>query len=74
MSPGCATAFRRKRTLLRRERAALLPLTVQKNGNTSTLSIIAGIKSLLPFIKTIVPPEMDIKTFGGPIHLCEGRH
>jgi len=36
-------------------------LTVQKNGNTSTLSIIAGIKSLLPFIKTIVPPEMDIK-------------
>src|SRR6201984_1259327 len=36
-------------------------LTVQKNGNTSTLSIIAGIKSLLPFIKTIVPPALDIK-------------
>src|SRR5882757_1716701 len=36
-------------------------LTVQKNGNTSTLSIIAGIKSLLPFIRTIVPPALDIK-------------
>src|SRR5246127_149634 len=36
-------------------------LTVQKNGNTSTLSIISGIKALLPFIKTLVPPELDIK-------------
>src|SRR5580693_4868387 len=41
------------------QRASLL--TVQKNGNTSTLNIIAGIKSLLPFIKTQVPPELDIK-------------
>lgn len=36
-------------------------LTVQKNGNTSTLSIISGIKDLLPFIKTMVPPELAIK-------------
>src|ERR1700732_1580653 len=36
-------------------------ITVQKNGNTSTLSIIAGIKALLPFIKTTVPPALDIK-------------
>src|SRR5216684_4177480 len=36
-------------------------LTVQKSGNTSTLSIIAGIKALLPFIKTTVPPALDIK-------------
>src|ERR1700758_3679766 len=36
-------------------------LTVQKNGNTSTLSIIAGIKALLPFIKSTVPPALDIK-------------
>src|ERR1700688_4532227 len=35
-------------------------LTVQKNGNTSTLSIIAGIKSLLPLIKTTVPPQLQI--------------
>jgi len=49
-------------------------LTVQKNGNTSTLSIIAGIKSLLPFIKTIVAAGDGYKTFGGPIHLREGRH
>jgi multidrug efflux pump subunit AcrB len=36
-------------------------LTVQKNGHTSTLNIIAGVKALLPFIKTIVPPQLDIK-------------
>src|ERR1700747_222871 len=36
-------------------------LTVQKNGNTSTLNIIAGIKALLPFVKTTVPPALDIK-------------
>jgi multidrug efflux pump subunit AcrB len=41
------------------QRASLL--TVQKNGTTSTLSIIAGIKALLPQIKTTVPAQLDIK-------------
>src|SRR6201984_1239344 len=41
------------------QRASLL--TVQKNGSASTLSIIAGIKALLPQIKTTVPPALDIK-------------
>src|SRR5258708_22273012 len=41
------------------QRASLL--TVQKHGTTSTLDIIAGIKALLPQIKTTVPPQMDIK-------------
>jgi multidrug efflux pump subunit AcrB len=36
-------------------------LTVQKNGNTSTLSIIGGIKSLLPYIETLVPQSLQIK-------------
>jgi multidrug efflux pump subunit AcrB len=36
-------------------------LTVQKNGNTSTLSIISGINALLPSIKTLVPPALQIK-------------
>src|ERR1700729_1634203 len=36
-------------------------LTVQKNGNTSTLSIISGINALLPFIKSLVPPALQIK-------------
>src|SRR5437764_10291357 len=40
-------------------RASLL--TVLKNGNASTLDIITGIKSLLPQVKTTVPPELDIK-------------
>src|ERR1700730_6114425 len=41
------------------QRASLL--TVQKNGNTSTLNIIAGIKALLPQIKETVPAALDIK-------------
>src|SRR6201988_3795755 len=36
-------------------------ITVQKNGNTSTLNIIAGIKALLPQIKETVPATLDIK-------------
>ena len=36
-------------------------ITIQKNGNTSTLNIIAGIKALLPQIKQTVPPALDIK-------------
>jgi multidrug efflux pump subunit AcrB len=36
-------------------------ITVQKNGNTSTLNIIAGIKALLPQIRQTVPAALDIK-------------
>src|SRR6184192_384044 len=35
-------------------------LTIQKAGNASTLNVIAGIKSLLPRIKTTVPPQLQI--------------
>ena len=35
-------------------------LTIQKAGNASTLSVIAGIKALLPQIKTTVPPQLQI--------------
>src|SRR3982075_3940086 len=35
-------------------------LTIQKAGNASTLSVIAGIKSLLPQIKTTVPAQLQI--------------
>jgi multidrug efflux pump subunit AcrB len=41
------------------QRATLL--TVQKNGNASTLNIINGIKALLPQIKQTVPPALEIK-------------
>src|SRR5579884_260300 len=40
------------------QRASLL--TVQKGGNASTLDVIAGIKKMLPIIKTSVPPELQI--------------
>jgi multidrug efflux pump subunit AcrB len=35
-------------------------LTIQKAGDASTLSVIAGIKALLPQIKTTVPPQLEI--------------
>jgi multidrug efflux pump subunit AcrB len=35
-------------------------LTIQKAGNASTLNVIAGIKSLLPQIKSGLPPQLDI--------------
>jgi multidrug efflux pump subunit AcrB len=36
-------------------------LTIQKAGNASTLDVISGIKSLLPQIKTTVPPQLQIE-------------
>ena len=35
-------------------------LTIQKAGDASTLNVIAGIKALLPYIKTTVPPQLQI--------------
>src|SRR5580658_7073604 len=35
-------------------------LTIQKAGNASTLDVIAGIKALLPQIKTTVPPQLQM--------------
>ncbi|HVI09897.1 MAG TPA: efflux RND transporter permease subunit [Candidatus Binatia bacterium] len=35
-------------------------LTIQKAGDASTLSVIAGIKSLLPQIATTVPPQLKM--------------
>src|SRR5213595_3949502 len=40
-------------------RASLL--TIQKNGNASTLDIISGIKSLLPHIMSGLPPELKVE-------------
>src|SRR6201993_3405628 len=35
-------------------------LTIQKAGDASTLNVISGIKSLLPQIATMVPPQLQI--------------
>ncbi|HEV2715455.1 MAG TPA: efflux RND transporter permease subunit [Terriglobales bacterium] len=40
-------------------RASLL--TIQKNGNASTLDIVSGIKSLLPRIMAGLPPELKVE-------------
>ena len=36
-------------------------LTIQKGGNASTLSVIAGIKSILPQIATTIPPQLKMQ-------------
>ena len=36
-------------------------LTIQKGGNASTLDVIAGIKNLIPQIKSALPPQLDIR-------------
>ncbi|MEO6910646.1 MAG: efflux RND transporter permease subunit, partial [Edaphobacter sp.] len=36
-------------------------LTILKSGSASTLSVVEGIRSLLPRVASIVPPEMVIK-------------
>ncbi len=35
-------------------------LTIQKGGNASTLSVVSGIKAILPQIAATVPPQMKI--------------
>lgn len=39
-------------------------MTVYKNGDVSTLDIIAGVRQLLPFILTTVPSELRVKLVG----------
>src|SRR5580692_7153244 len=39
-------------------------LTVLKSGNASTLSVVGGIRALLPRIKQLVPPELQMKPIG----------
>jgi len=36
-------------------------MTVYKNGNVSTLDIIAGVRKVLPFIVSTLPPELKVK-------------
>jgi multidrug efflux pump subunit AcrB len=36
-------------------------MSVYKNGNVSTLDIISGIRKLLPYVLTTVPPELRVK-------------
>jgi CzcA family heavy metal efflux pump len=35
-------------------------LSILKNGNSSTLSVVAGIRAMLPRVATLVPPELKI--------------
>jgi multidrug efflux pump subunit AcrB len=44
------------------QRGALI--SVLKNGDASTLSVVDGIQKALPRIKTMVPPELNVKAIG----------
>ena len=39
-------------------------MTIQKIGNASTLNIIAAIKQLLPYVKSTLPQDMQIRLLG----------
>jgi multidrug efflux pump subunit AcrB len=39
-------------------------MTILKSGSTSTLSIIQGVKDLLPRLKDSLPEDLDLKTVG----------
>src|SRR5438270_5544793 len=39
-------------------------MTIQKIGSASTLNIIAAIKQLLPYVKSTLPPDLNIRTVG----------
>ncbi len=47
-------------TIVRVDGQRSVLLTIEKAGTASTLAIISGIKSLLPYIKTTVPPQLNI--------------
>ena len=48
-------------------------LTVLKSGQTSTLDIIAGVKSLLPQIAAGLPPQLHDKSAGRPVDIRARR-
>lgn len=39
-------------------------ISILKSGRASTLSVVGGVKALLPRVKTIVPPNLVIKEIG----------
>ncbi len=39
-------------------------VTILKSGNASTLSVVSGVRTLLPRIASTVPPELQIKPIG----------
>ena len=39
-------------------------ITVLKSGNASTLSVVSGVRALLPRLSAIVPPELRMKPIG----------
>jgi multidrug efflux pump subunit AcrB len=39
-------------------------ISVLKNGNSSTLDVVGGIRKLLPHVKDILPPELQITPLG----------
>jgi CzcA family heavy metal efflux pump len=53
--------FSPQTNIVRKDGVRATLLSVIKNGNVSTLSIVDGIRSLLPMVKTIVPPELEIQ-------------
>jgi multidrug efflux pump subunit AcrB len=47
---------------------------VIKDGDASTLSVVQGIRDLLPRVQQTLPPQLNIQQVGGPVRFRSGRH
>ena len=52
--------FQNQTNIVRQNGRRGVLLSVLKNGNASTLSVVAGVRALLPRVATLVPPQLKI--------------
>jgi multidrug efflux pump subunit AcrB len=55
-----ADGFQNQTNVVRQDGHRGVLISVLKNGNASTLSVVAGVRSILPRVATLVPPELKI--------------
>jgi multidrug efflux pump subunit AcrB len=63
-SPRCTTAMRVQTNIVHVDGNRSVLLSVFKNGTTSTLDIVSGIKKMLKVIKPSLPDALEIKPIG----------
>jgi multidrug efflux pump subunit AcrB len=56
--------FAPQTNIVRRDGQRAVLLSVLKAGNASTLSVVAGIKKLLPKVQATLPPQLNIQLMG----------
>ena len=49
-------------------------MTILKAGSASTLSVIDGIKSLLPRVQESLPASLNLRAVGDQFGVCQSGH